>query len=72
MWRKLRQAKLMLNPLCEICQNKGVVTPAIEVHHRDSFMNYDGAKRLELAFNPDNLMSVCKSCHQELHNKQKK
>ena len=43
-WKKLRLAKLQQNPLCEPCLTKGVVTPAIDIHHIDSFTKYDGTK----------------------------
>ena len=32
-WRDVRDHKLTLNPLCEICQAEGIVTPARDVHH---------------------------------------
>jgi 5-methylcytosine-specific restriction enzyme A len=67
-WRKLRDAKLQQCPLCEICLAKGIITPAIDIHHIDSFMNYDGLKRLEKAYNFRNLLSICKECHQKIHN----
>jgi 5-methylcytosine-specific restriction enzyme A len=67
-WRKLRIAKLQQCPLCEVCLAKGVITPAIDVHHIDSFMNYEGLKRLEKAYNFANLLPVCKECHQKIHN----
>ena len=35
------------------------ITPAIDVHHIDSFMNYEGLKRVEKAFNSNNLQSIC-------------
>ena len=57
----------MQHPLCEMCLAKGIVTPAIDVHHRDSFTNYEGLKRMEVALNPANLMALCKQCHSELH-----
>lgn len=66
-WKKLREAKLIANPLCEICLAKGEVTPAIDIHHIDSFTKYDGTKKLSVAFNYSNLLSVCKQCHQKLH-----
>lgn len=66
-WKLLRQFYLYLHPLCEVCLSKGIIKPAIDVHHRDSYMNYTGDKRIEVAFNPDNLLAVCKQCHSELH-----
>jgi len=67
-WRKLRDAKLLEQPLCEVCLAKGIIKPAEDVHHLDSFMNYEGLKRLEKAYNYNNLQSVCKECHQKEHN----
>lgn len=66
-WRKLRESKLLEHPLCEVCLAKGIITPAIDVHHIDSFMNYEGLKRLEKAYNYNNLQSICKECHTKLH-----
>lgn len=66
-WQKLRIAKLQQNPLCEICLSKGVINEAIDVHHKDSFLNYDGLERLYKAFDFSNLQSVCKQCHASLH-----
>lgn len=59
-WKKLREAKLQQNPLCEVCLAKGIITPAVDVHHKDSFLNYEGSERLYKAFDFDNLLSVCK------------
>lgn len=66
-WKKLRTAKLMANPLCEVCLAKGIITPAIDVHHKDSFMNYQGLKRTEKAYDINNLVSLCKECHAQEH-----
>lgn len=68
-WRKLRLSHLLDHPLCELCQKEGKTVPAIDVHHIISFMSTtDPLKRLLLAYNPDNLMSLCKECHQKVHN----
>lgn len=68
-WRKLREAKLIQNPLCEICLINNIVNPAIDVHHIVSFVSViDPLRRLELAYNFDNLQSLCKVCHQKIHN----
>lgn len=68
-WRMLRLAKLADTPLCEMCERKGIVKPAIDVHHVVSFMSTDDqVHRKALAYDYDNLMSVCKECHQYIHN----
>ena len=56
-WRKVRGIKLNQNPLCEECRLSGEVTPANEVHHKDGN---------PLNNKPDNLMSLCKSCHSHI------
>lgn len=66
-WKALRLAKLAEQPLCERCLSNGKVTAAIDVHHKDSFLNYEGSQRLAKAYDSDNLMSVCKECHSYLH-----
>lgn len=66
-WKKLREAKLMADPLCEQCLANGIIKPAIDIHHIDSFMNYTGNKRLQLAYDYRNLQSLCKECHSEKH-----
>lgn len=61
-------AKIRRNPLCELCEEHGVVTPVEEVHHKISFMRtQDVQERARLAYDIDNLQSLCRSCHQYQH-----
>lgn len=70
-WRELRRLKLQRDPLCENCLKKDTVKPADDIHHIVSFMSTnDPVQRRFLAFDFDNLMSLCDECHQEIHNKQ--
>ena len=57
----------MEQPLCEICLLNGVISPAEDVHHKDSFMNYEGLDKTQKAYDYNNLLSVCKKCHSYLH-----
>lgn len=67
-WKKLRALKLMANPLCERCEAKGKVTPAKDVHHIVPFDQGTTKEQIEeLAYDYDNLMSVCDPCHDEEH-----
>lgn len=67
-WRKLRDSYLMTHPVCELCELRGKTTPAAEVHHIKPFMDApEGIERYALAFDVDNLMSVCEQCHHEIH-----
>lgn len=68
-WRKLRAWKIACDPLCEVCKSKGLTVPAEDVHHVVSFMSTDDpVQRKHLAYDYDNLMSLCKECHQFIHN----
>jgi 5-methylcytosine-specific restriction protein A len=49
-----------------------MITPAIDVHHIDSFTKYEGIMKLQKAYDFSNLMSLCKQCHQLIHNKNNK
>ena len=68
-WRMLRLTKLVDAPLCEMYMKKGIVKEAVDVHHITSFMSTDDeVMRKALAYDYDNLMSLCKECHQLIHN----
>jgi 5-methylcytosine-specific restriction enzyme A len=69
-WRRLRDQKLMDNPICELCEMKGRVTQTEEIHHIKPFEISKGREELELlAFDYDNLISLCIPCHKEEHRK---
>ena len=54
-WRdRIRPAQLSRYPLCEVCQAVGKVVVATDVDHIDGNTSNNG---------PDNLMSLCHSCH---------
>lgn len=71
-WRALREWYITRHPLCEECSRQGRTTPATSVHHLDSFTKYFSngeitEKCLEVALDPENLVSVCDRCHKILH-----
>lgn len=66
-WRRLANAYLAAHPLCEMCAQKGINRLAVDVHHRVSFTRFTGLERMEMAYNPNNLMALCKECHAEIH-----
>lgn len=66
-WRNLRNSYIKKHPLCEICLAKGKIVPAEDVHHNYSFQNYQGDEMIEAAYDPNNLVSLCKQCHAEMH-----
>ena len=59
-WRKIRAAKLNRDPLCQICLENGLTVPAVLVHHCDEN---------QLNNRDENLKSLCVSCHEEVHKK---
>ena len=69
-WRRVRAQQLADHPFCELCAKKGVYyqTGATEVHHIipiDSARTEEEAERL--AYDPSNLSSLCRECHNKLH-----
>lgn len=73
-WKRLRSGYLIYHPLCEVCEKKGLVTPATSCHHINSPFD-DGLsdeERLGRLLDPNNIIAICHQCHGELHhNKQK-
>lgn len=68
-WRKMRDCYIKEHPLCDECLKNGKITPAEDVHHiRSPFKK--GEINWALLLDEDNLMSLCKTCHAEIHNKQ--
>ena len=66
-WRKLRAYKLDLNPLCEHCDKKGIITTGTEIDHIIPIVQWiKGALRL------DNLQTLCGSCHTKKGNEEGK
>ena len=72
-WKRIRKLKFLDNPLCEICEKRGVVTPTEEIGHITSFMSTDDpVDRYNLAYDMDNLISLCKKCHQKMRVERRK
>lgn len=62
-WLRCREYVLIRdNHLCQPCLKKKKLTPANTVHH---IMPLEEAP--ELALDPDNLESICPSCHNKEH-----
>ena len=55
-WRTIRDLYKSKHPLCEKCLEQGIYKPVDEVHH--IVPPEDGGTH-----NDDNLMSLCRSCH---------
>lgn len=65
-WRKLRNLKIVADPLCAECLRYEIVTPATCVDH---IIEINDAP--ELAFEYSNLQSLCSACHNRKTAKEK-
>ena len=70
-WKELRKLMVQAHPLCEDCLKRGVLTPTEEVHHLKSPFRrgLSPEEKERLAFDPDNLVCLCKECHIKRHMK---
>jgi len=62
LWKDLRKLKFMCNPICERCEGLGLTRVTEDVHHRKSIEAYP-----DLAFDWENLESLCHECHEIRH-----
>jgi 5-methylcytosine-specific restriction endonuclease McrA len=54
--------------LCVDCLRRGLYTPAEEVHHVEP-LTPDNINDPDVSLNPTNLVSLCRECHKERHEK---
>lgn len=70
-WRQLRTDTVRRLPCCAVCLCRlsgAVLTMAQEVHHLEPILSgIDDAQRATLAYAPDNLVPLCRSCHRQIH-----
>jgi len=59
-WKRIRDRYYSAHPYCERCYAEGCMTPAEEVHHILPVSK--GGRHTD-----DNLMSLCRSCHNKIH-----
>lgn len=66
-WKRLRLEQLRQEPLCAFCARAGRLSPATVVDH---VVPHKGDERL--FFDPQNLASVCRHCHDGAKQQQEK
>ena len=70
-WRKCRASFLTSKGgLCERCLEKGLIEPAVHVHHKQP-ITPENVDDPEITLNHGNLMALCEGCHQEMHRKKR-
>lgn len=68
-WKNLRETvKQRDHKLCVDCLKKGLITPAEDVHHIIP-LTAKNVNNPAIALNPDNLVSLCRQCHNDRHEK---
>ena len=59
-WKRIRDRYVRDNPLCEMCIKERRLAPVDEVHHILPVSQGGTHER-------ENLMSLCRSCHNKIH-----
>jgi len=66
-WRKCREAFIReRGGLCELCAKKGLIVPAVHVHHK-IHITPDNLDNPAITLDHSNLMALCEACHAEQH-----
>ena len=56
-WQNRRAAQLRAHPICQLCEARGIITPAIVVDHCDP--HHGNHRKFEFG----DLQSLCVDCH---------
>ena len=66
-WKECRKAYAKSKGnLCERCLAKGIITPAVIVHHK-VYLTPDNIDNPNITLDWSNLECVCRACHEEEH-----
>lgn len=67
-WKQLRMAYLEAHPLCERCLAEGIITSAIDVHHKTPVESARTPMEMEdICYRVANLQALCIPCHIKVH-----
>lgn len=67
-WQQLRARYLTQHPVCELCEKKNKTSLAKVVHHVVPVEDAKDVGLMEaLAYDWNNLMALCDSCHEQIH-----
>lgn len=68
-WKQIRDYVISrANGLCEKCRTKGKIAKGKEVHHK-IWLTEDNKGEWAIAYNPENLIYLCSSCHNDEHDR---
>jgi 5-methylcytosine-specific restriction endonuclease McrA len=56
---KIKKKYLEKHPYCEVCLTQGLIVPAVDVHHIKARWRGNNDE--------DNLVALCRSCHNKIH-----
>ena len=71
-WKRCREAyKKSKGGLCEECLKQGIISPAEEVHHIKK-LTVENVNDARVSLGWDNLMALCKACHDKKHAREKR
>ena len=66
-WQRVREYAISRDKyLCQDCLKKGIYKPVSEVHHIKP-LTPENINDPTIALNPENLVSLCKECHERRH-----
>lgn len=66
-WEKCRRAYIKsVGGLCEKCKSMGIYSAGVIVHHIEP-LTEENYMDESISLNPDNLMLLCRSCHEQIH-----
>lgn len=69
-WVNCRTSYLVENPMCEKCKENNILTLATEIHHKQYLSTvHTLQEKFIIGLDYNNLKSLCKDCHHEIHNK---
>lgn len=64
---EVRVQQLRAHPLCQMCEEKGIIRSAVDVHHIKPVESVPIEDMERLCYDPSNLISLCIPCHIEIH-----
>ena len=66
-WKRCaRGYRRSVGGLCERCRKRGLIVPAVEVHHKIK-LSPENLNDPDVTLNWDNLEALCGKCHKEEH-----